>query len=138
MPGFGVDFLTGMGTAGVPFLAAWFQMRKARIAQESARQERANALYEKIMGEVRSENAQLRAEVEKCKERDARLVLIETCFRMMLAELIRVDSKNEVLVHVKLLIEAGPVPSDNHDYASLLDKIEHREGGWHEVRSDTR
>lgn len=115
----GMEFWQGAGAAGIPF-AAWFM--RMRMSRET----RAQALYDKIMHDVRLENAALKAEIEECKKREARLMVIEICFRMMLAELIKLDHQNSVLVHVKVMLEAGPLPTSNTDLDELLNKIDRR------------
>lgn len=111
-----VDFLMGAGASSVPFVVALIRSR-------ANRELRAQKLYDKIMEQVHKENDELRLAVEECKRRDQRVMLVEICFRMMVAEMIRVDPSNSVLVQVKLLLEVGPIPQDNEELNTLLSKI---------------
>lgn len=112
-----VEFMQGLAVAGIPFAGVWLKWRLGR-------EHRAQSLYDRIMSEVRVENAGLKAEVEACKQRDARMVVLEICFRMLLSELIKLDAQNSVLVQVKLLLEAGPLPPDSNEMDHLLSQID--------------
>ena len=115
------EFLQGLAAAGIPFAALWLKWRLGR-------EQRAQSLYDKIMKHVHEENALLRAEVEECKKRDARVMVIEICFRMILSELIKLDSHNAVLVQVKLLLECGPLPPQSAEMDELLGRINGESG----------
>lgn len=119
-----LEFWQGAGAAAVPFVA-W--LLKLRLSREN----RAQTLYDRIMTEVRAENLSLRVELETYKQRDARMLIIETCFRMVLPELLKLDPQNSVLVHVKVLLEAGPLPSTTEDWTEVLSRID-REGEGNE------
>jgi hypothetical protein len=113
------DFLFGAGATFIPFVVAWWRTR-------SNRELRAQKLYDRIMAQVHAENADLRAKVDECERRDARVMLFEICFRMLVAEMIKLDPSNAVLVQVKLLLEVGPIPPQSAEFAELLGQINGR------------
>lgn len=123
----GIDWTSvaaGAASVGFPTLGFWV---KAKQARES----RAQALYDKIMAEVTKENrklkeevAELKEEVEHCKRRDARIMTIETCLRLLVPEIIALDPLNRTLAHVGMLLRAVPLESNTKEFDDLLLRID--------------
>lgn len=101
MPGFTLldpAVLTGVGSAIAAFITGRVTKRDDRISA-------------------------LETEVEECRKRDARFVVVEAGFRMVVGEMVRKDPRNQVLRLCGDLLnrELGPAPAD---FADLLSKID--------------
>lgn len=104
----GNDFLAGAGTAAgagiVGYIIHWLR-----------RGERLEARMEKM-----------RETIAMLEKRDARVYIIETCLRLVVTELKRVDPENEKLHQVATILTRA-VPLDRKipdDMGELLDVIE--------------
>jgi hypothetical protein len=104
----GSDFWTGAGTTAgagfIGFLAHWFR-RGERL------EAKLDAMREKIAG---------------LEKRDARVYIVETCLRLVVVELKRVDPDNEKLHQVATILTRA-VPMDRKipdEMGELLDLIE--------------
>lgn len=81
-----------------------------------------------LAGHVKTRNGRIAAleeEVEECRKRDARLIVVEAGFRMIVGEMCRKDPKNQVLKLCGDLLnrELGPAPSDFEDLIHKLDEV---------------
>lgn len=110
------EFLQGLVVSGVP-CAAW--LMRLRLSREG----RAQALYDRLMDQFRAEIHDLKEEVNDCRKRDARVLIVETCFRLALPEVLRLDPASGVLGHVKALLEGLPILPNGGEWQDLLDKI---------------
>lgn len=139
MPGYLADLATAGGGGGaLGAVAVWFQSRQSKRDREDNREVRLRELYESIMSEVRKENDGLRRELEKlglenrdfakrieCFERrDARVYVIETCFRMVVPELVVKDPRNKTLAHVAQLLRSLPPETNATEWTDLLARID--------------
>ncbi len=89
MPFFDPQFWTGAGAGGVTgalaLVTARFTNRTSRLAK-------------------------LEAEVEECRKRDSRVLVVEACFRVVMPELVRKDPGNQALTLVgDLLKRSAPI-----------------------------
>ena len=83
--GYLADAVTyGGGGSIVGAIGMWFQSRQSKKDREDTREKRLQELYDSIMEEVRLENDGLKKRIEVFERRDARVYVIETCFRLVL------------------------------------------------------
>lgn len=100
-------------------------MGSAWLAGRSKRADQAQALFDKIMEGVRTENADLREEVEACKKRDARSQAIEVVVRLTLTELRALAPQSSALLLACQLLKAFPVPDHQSpdEWKELLGRV---------------
>jgi hypothetical protein len=123
-----MDYLTPIATGGgggiLGAVAMWLQSRQSKREHEVTREGRLQELYDSIMGEVRLENDALKARITAFELRDARVYVIETCFRMVLPELIRKDQTNRTLAHVASLLRGLPVGPNDSEWTDMIARID--------------
>jgi hypothetical protein len=123
-----MDYLTPLATGGgggvIGAVAMWLQSRQAKREHEVTREGRLQELYDSIMAEFRKENDALKKRIERFERRDARIYVIETCFRMVLPELIRKDPTNRTLAQVASLLRGVPADEHEADWTDILDRID--------------
>jgi hypothetical protein len=123
-----MDYLSTIATGGggtfVGALAMWFQSRQSKKDHEITREGRLQELYDSIMSEVRIENDALKSRITAFEARDARVYVIETCFRMVLPELIAKDPRNRTLAHVASLLRGLPVGPNDTEWTDMLARID--------------
>ena len=139
MPGYLADIATAGGGGGLlGALAVWMQLRQSKSDREDSREVRLRELSESIMDEVRKENSTLRHQIERLandnrdfaarievfERRDARVYIIETCFRMVVPELIVKDPRNKTLAHVSRLLRSLPIEANATEWSDLLARID--------------
>jgi len=111
------SLLWGAGGGLSTYGALW---AKSRNSRERAAQD----LFDKIMAGVREENKDLRAEVAACKARDARMLVIDNCFRLIMPEILAIDPSNHVLVYVSNMLRSIPVEPNGGEWADWIDRID--------------
>ena len=122
------DYLTAVATGGgggiLGAIAMWLQSRQSKKDHEETRESRLQELYDSIMSEVRKENDALKKRIEAFERRDARIYVIETCFRMVLPELIRKDPTNRTLAQVAALLRGISIDPSDTDWTDMLSRID--------------
>jgi hypothetical protein len=86
-----------------------------------------------VLGFVAARFHKIEKEVRECRRRDARFVIIEGAFRMVVGEMRRNDPANEVLQRAGDLLnqafgEQSPAPSDFKDLLGKIDEADKRLG----------
>lgn len=123
--GYLADAVTYGGGGGiVGAIGMWFQSRQSKKDREDTREKRLQELYDSIMEEVRLENDGLKKRIEVFERRDARVYVIETCFRLVLPELIRKDPGNRTLAHVAGLLRGLPIEAHDSEWTDMLARID--------------
>lgn len=123
MPFSDPTFWTGAGATGITgLLGVWIR----RATRKESLEERLNRWQTETVQAVKAENADLREEVETLKEREGRLFIVETCLRLVVLEVMRLDPDSPVLRQVgAMLTNALPVdPELPDDMRELLVKID--------------
>lgn len=96
-----------------------------------------------VAGQVRARSrklSMLEAEVQACRQRDARMVVIEAGFRMVVGELVREKPNSSVLQMCGDLLNRrlGPTPEGVDGFEDLLRELDKtdRMGGGDGVEAD--
>lgn len=120
------SFWTGAGAAGITGLGAvWLR----KLLHRESLEDRLQRFQTELVAEVRAENATLRSKVATLEHRDARVLIVETCLRLVVVELKRIDPDNEKLDQVAtMLTRAVPMdrvlPDDMIELVDLLRSVE--------------
>ena len=96
-------------------IAAWFKLRTSREARFFAR-------YDKKF-------ESLEAEVAECRKRDARIMVVETCFRLTVPELQRLDPTNLTLRQVAALMLSLPTPENEGEWLEFVTRLDEADKG---------
>jgi hypothetical protein len=123
MPDASLTELAGAAGAGaLPTLGLWL---RAKWSRENKYQKIADDLFDRF----KHENEGLRIELERRKASDARVLIIETCFRLVVPELQRLKPASETLKHVGMMLRAIPVEVNGDEWAELLGRVDVATGG---------